>query len=48
MMAQNAREPNRNSHEEHSTQKSKYVGAKHSEIDHHSIKKCADLKNAQK
>jgi len=48
MMAQNTRKPNRNSHEEYSTQKSKFVGTKHSEIDHHCLKKCADLKNAQK
>jgi hypothetical protein len=31
MMAQNIREPNKNSHEEYSTQKSKSVGAKHTE-----------------
>jgi hypothetical protein len=48
MMAQNIRKSNRNSHEEYSTQKSKFVGTKHSEIDHQCLKKCADLKNAQK
>jgi hypothetical protein len=41
MMAQNIREPNRNSHEEYSTQKSKSVGAKHTEPDHHCLKKNA-------
>jgi len=34
MVAQNIREPNRNSHEEYSTQKSKSVGAKRTETDH--------------
>jgi len=47
-MAQNIREPNRNSHEEYSTQKSKSVGAKHAETDHHCLKKYVDLTNAEK
>jgi hypothetical protein len=48
MVAQNIREPNRNSHEEYSTQKSKSVGAKHTETDHQCLKKCIDLTNAEK
>jgi hypothetical protein len=39
MMERNIREPNRNTHEEYSTQQSKPVGAKHSETDHHCLKK---------
>jgi hypothetical protein len=41
MVAQNIREPNRNSHEEYSTQKSKSVGAKRTETDH----QCLTFKN---
>jgi hypothetical protein len=48
MMAQNILEPNRNSHEEYSYQKTKFVGAKHSETDHHCLKKRVDFTNAEK
>jgi hypothetical protein len=48
MMAQNIRKPNSNSHEEYTTHKSKYIGAKHTETDHHCLKKCVDFTNAEK